>query len=515
MNSGKTYIAIDLKSFYASVECRERGLDPLTTNLVVADSSRTQKTICLAVTPSLKAYGVSGRARLFEVVSKVRDINKYRLSKAPDGVFKGKSSIDIELKENPSLELDYIIAPPRMAYYIEYSTIIYNIYLKYFSDEDIVVYSIDEVFIDVSEYLNTYGMTAKELAMTVISDVLKTTGITATAGIGENLYLCKIAMDVMAKHIKPDKDGVRIAELSEKSYRETLWTHTPITDFWRVGKGYAKKLAENGMYTMGDIARCSIGGRDDWYNEDLLYKLFGINAELLIDHAWGWEPCTIKDIKSYKPAAKSIGSGQVLHEPYTYELAMIVLKEMTESLVLDMVDKGFVTDQIVLTVAYDIENLTDPVRRTFYKGEITTDAYGRKIPKHAHGTHNFKEPTSLTSVIMDGMINLYERITDKSLLIRKLSISVNNLKDEKSIKPKEEFKQLSLFDDFSFNSNESDNNASEIKKDKDALEKEKKMQRLMIDVKKKFGKNAILKGMSLQEGATAKDRNKQIGGHKA
>lgn len=515
MVSNKTYIAIDLKSFYASVECRERGLDPLTTNLVVADSSRTQKTICLAVTPSLKAYGVSGRARLFEVVSKVRDINKYRLSKAPGGVFTGKSSSDTELKENPSLELDYIIAPPRMAYYIEYSTLIYNIYLKYFSEEDIVVYSIDEVFIDVSQYLNTYGMTAKELAMTVISDVLKTTGITATAGIGENLYLCKIAMDVMAKHIKPDKDGVRIAELSEKSYRETLWTHTPITDFWRVGKGYARKLAENGMYTMGDVARCSIGGRDDWFNEELLYKLFGVNAELLIDHAWGWEPCTIKDIKSYKPAAKSIGSGQVLHEPYTYELAMIVLKEMTESLVLDMVDKGFVTDQIVLTVAYDIENLTDPVRRAFYKGEIKTDTYGRKIPKHAHGTENFNEPTSSTSVIMDGMMNLYERITDKSLLIRKLSISVNNLIDEKSVKPKDEFKQLSLFDDFCFKSNESGDNAYETKTDREALEKEKKMQRLMIDVKKKFGKNAILKGMSLQEGATAKDRNNQIGGHKA
>ena len=514
MRSEKKYIAIDLKSFYASVECRERGLDPLTTNLVVADRSRTEKTICLAVTPSLKAYGVSGRARLFEVVSKVKEINKSRLSKAPGGIFKGKSSDDKELKNDPSLELDYIAAPPRMAYYIEYSTLIYDIYLKYFSEEDIVVYSIDEVFIDVTQYLNTYGMTAKELAMTVIQDVLKSTGITATAGIGENLYLCKIAMDVMAKHIKPDKDGVRIAELNEKSYREKFWSHKPITDFWRVGKGYAKKLAENGLYTMGDIAKCSVGGRDDWYNEELLYKLFGVNAELLIDHAWGWEPCTIKDIKQYKPAAKSLGSGQVLHEPYNFEMAMIVLKEMTESLVLDMVDKGFVTDQIVLTVSYDIENLTDPVRRAFYKGEIKTDAYGRQIPKHAHGTENFNELTSSTSVIMDGMIRLYKRITDEKLLIRKLSISVNNLVEEKNAKPKEEFTQLSLFDDYSLGIDINDSNVKS-KKDKDAIEKEKKMQKLMIDVKKKFGKNAILKGMSLQEGATAKDRNNQIGGHKA
>ena len=514
MVSGKTYIAIDLKSFYASVECRERGLDPLTTNLVVADRSRTEKTICLAVSPSLKAYGISGRARLFEVVSKVRDINRGRLSRAPGGAFTGKSYLDAELKSNPALELDYIAAPPRMAYYIEYSALIYNIYLKYFSDEDIVVYSIDEVFIDVTSYLNTYNMTAGELAMTVIQDVLKTTGITATAGIGENLYLCKIAMDVMAKHIKPDKDGVRIAELTERSYREKLWSHTPITDFWRVGKGYARKLAQNGMYTMGDVARCSIGGKDDWYNEELLYKLFGVNAELLIDHAWGWEPCTIKDIKSYKPAAKSIGSGQVLHEPYTFEMAMIVLKEMTESLVLDMVDKGYVTNQIVLTVSYDIENLTDSVRRAFYKGEIITDAYGRKIPKHAHGTENFGELTSSTSIIMDGMISLYKRITDEKLLIRKLSISVNNLVDEKNAKPKNEFKQMSLFDDYMLNESEN-NNKKDTVKDKETIEKEKKMQRLMIDVKKKFGKNAILKGMSLQEGATAKDRNNQIGGHKA
>lgn len=513
MPSDKTYIAIDLKSFYASVECRERGLDPLTTNLVVADRSRTEKTICLAVTPSLKSYGISGRARLFEVVSKVKEINRYRKSQAPGHIFTGSSCIDTELKSNPSLELDYIAAPPRMAYYIEYSTLIYDIYLKYFSEEDIVVYSIDEVFIDVTQYLNTYNMTAKELAMTVIQDVLKSTGITATAGIGENLYLCKIAMDVMAKHIKPDKDGVRIAELNERTYREKLWSHKPITDFWRVGKGYAKKLAENGIYTMGDIAKCSVGGRDDWYNEELLYKLFGVNAELLIDHSWGWEPCTIKDIKQYKPDAKSLGSGQVLHEPYDFEMAMIVLKEMTESLVLDMVDKGLVTDQIVLTVSYDIENLTDPVRRAFYKGEIKTDAYGRKIPKHAHGTENFNEKTSSTSLIMDGMIRLYKRITNDKLLIRKLSISFNNLVDEKEAASKTEFKQLSIFDYCDVAGDKSSD-----KKDKDkqaSLEKEKKMQQVMIDVKKKFGKNAILKGMSLQEGATAKDRNNQIGGHKA
>ena len=507
MDRKRTYIAIDLKSFYASVECRERNLDPLTTNLVVADASRTTKTICLAVTPSLKSYGISGRARLFEVVKKVEEINRMRKSNAPYHTFTGKSYIDTELKSNPSLELDYITAPPRMAYYIEYSTIIYDIYLKYFSEEDIVVYSIDEVFIDATEYLNTYKMTPLELAKTVINDVLENTGITATAGIAENLYLCKVAMDVMAKHIIPDKNGVRIAELNERLYREKFWDHRPITDFWRVGKGYQKKLEQNGMYTMGDIARCSVGKSSDWYNEELLYKLFGVNAELLIDHAWGWEPCTIKDIKCYKPAAKSLGSGQVLHEPYDFNKAKLVLKEMTESLVLDLVDKGFVTNQIVLTVSYDIENLTDPVRRRRYKGEIKTDAYGRQIPKHAHGTENISEPTSSTSLIMDAMMRLYDRITDSEMLIRKLSISYNNIIDEKSVVKKPKYEQLSIFD--FCNDNKEDEPSSE------SLEKEKKLQKAMLDLKKKFGKNAVLKGMSLEEGATQMDRNNQIGGHKA
>ena len=508
MDRKKTYIAIDLKSFYASVECRERSLDPLTTNLVVADKSRTNKTICLAVTPSLKAYGISGRARLFEVVKRIEEVNKERLSKAPGNEFSGKSYIDTELKENPSLELDYIAAPPRMAYYIEYSTIIYNIYLKYFSEEDIVVYSIDEVFIDATEYLNTYGKAPRELAKTVINDILTNTGITATAGIAENLYLCKIAMDIMAKHIVPDENGVRIAELNERTYREKFWNHRPLTDFWRVGKGYQKKLEQNGLFTMGDIARCSIGGPNDWYNEELLYKLFGVNAELLIDHAWGYEPCTIKDIKEYKPTAKSLGSGQVLHEPYDFNKAKIVLKEMTEALVLDLVDKGFVTDQIVLTVSYDIENLTDSVRRSNYKGEIKIDAYGREIPKHAHGTENLGEKTSSTSIIMDAMMKVYDRITDPTMLIRKLSISYNNIIDEKNIEKKTNYKQLSLFEDY--NEKEKEDKAL-----KEALEKEKKLQKAMIGLKKKYGKNAILKGMSLQEGATAKDRNNQIGGHKA
>ena len=508
MERKKTYIAIDLKSFYASVECRERNLDPLTTNLVVADKTRTNKTICLAVTPSLKAYGISGRARLFEVVKRVDEVNKERLSKSPENKFTGKSYIDTELKKNPSLELDYIAAPPRMAYYIEYSTIIYNIYLKYFSNDDIVVYSIDEVFIDATEYLNIYGKTPVELAKTVINDVLTNTGITATAGIAENLYLCKIAMDIMAKHIVPDENGVRIAELNEKTYREKFWDHRPLTDFWRVGKGYQKKLEQNGLYTMGDIARCSIGRRDDWYNEELLYKLFGVNAELLIDHAWGYEPCTIKDIKNYKPAAKSLGSGQVLHEPYDFEKARLVLKEMTEGLVLDLVDKGFVTDQIVLTVSYDIENLTDPVRKMRYKGEIKTDVYGRKIPKHAHGTENISEKTSSTHVIMEAMMKLYDRITDPEMLIRKLSISYNNVTDERTVNTKAEYKQLSIFDLCA--DEEKDEN-----KGKKSLEKEKKLQQAMIGIKKKYGKNAILKGMSLEEGATARDRNNQIGGHKA
>ena len=363
MEENKTYIAIDLKSFYASVECRERNRDPLTTNLVVADPSRTEKTICLAVSPSLKAYGIPGRARLFEVVQKVREANNIRRRNIPDHHFNGSSDDSTKLGTDPTLQLDYIIAPPRMALYMEYSTRIYDIYLKYIAPEDIHIYSVDEVFMDVTGYLNTYHMTARELAMTMIQDELKTTGITATAGIGTNLYLCKIAMDIVAKHIEPDKDGVRIAELDEMSYRRKLWSHKPITDFWRVGQGYAKKLAEYGLYTMGDVARCSGGKANELYNEDLLYKLFGINAELLIDHAWGYEPCTMEQIKAYKPETNSICTGQVLHCPYDFDKTRLVVKEMTDLMSLDLVDKGLVTDQIVLTIGYDIDNLTDPARK--------------------------------------------------------------------------------------------------------------------------------------------------------
>lgn len=378
------YVSIDLKSFYASVECKERGLDPITTNLVVADSSRTEKTICLAVSPSLKKHGIPGRARLFEVVQKVKEVNIERKRKAPNQIFTGSSYNDIELKKNKGLELAYIVAPPRMAYYMKYSTNIYNIYLKWFSPEDIYVYSIDEVFIDITHYLKTYQMKARELVTKVIQDIYDNIGITATAGIGTNLYLCKIAMDIVAKHVEPNKNGVRIAVLDEMSYRKLLWEHRPITDFWRVGKGYAKKLESHRIYTMGDIARTSI------QNEELLYKLFGINAELLIDHAWGWEPVTIDYIKSYKPESNSISSGQVLHCPYNYEQTKLIVKEMTELLTLDLVEKNLVTNQIVLTVGYDIENLIDPFISNSYNGEITIDRYGRKIPKHAHRNNKFR-----------------------------------------------------------------------------------------------------------------------------
>lgn len=508
MAENKTYIAIDLKSFYASVECRERGLDPLTTNLVVADKSRTEKTICLAVSPSLKSWGIPGRPRLFEVVQKVKEINVRRRMNAPNHKLNGSSYLDTELKADPSKELDYIIAPPRMAFYLEYSTRVYEVYLKYFAPEDIVVYSIDEVFIDATSYLKTYGKSARELTMMVVQDVVKTTGITATAGIGTNLYLCKIAMDIVAKHIAPDKDGVRIAELDEMTYRRELWSHRPLTDFWRVGKGYAKKLEANGLYTMGDIARCSLGKPTDRYNEELLYKLFGINAELLIDHAWGWEPCEIKDIKAYKPSTKSLSSGQVLQEPYTYEKARLVVKEMTDALVLDIVDKGLVTDQIVLTIGYDIENLKDPQRRKSYHGDITSDAYGRQVPKHAHGTETLPKKTSSTSIIMDSMMRLFERVVDKNLLVRRITISVNRLTDEKEPENKESYEQMSLFDE----GEEAEKQQEKIQAD---LEKERKMQETLLSIKKKYGKNAILKGISLEEGATARDRNQQIGGHKA
>ena len=508
MNKCKTYIAIDLKSFYASVECRERSRDPLTTNLVVADPSRTEKTICLAVSPSLKKYGLSGRARLFEVIQKVNAANNIRKLKAPNHVFSDSSDDSTELQKNPSLKIDYIIAPPRMARYMEYSTKIYNIYLKYIAPEDIHIYSIDEVFIDVTHYLSTYNMTARELAMTMIQDILSTTGITATAGIGTNMYLCKIAMDIVAKHIEPDKNGVRIAELDEMSYRRLLWNHRPITDFWRVGRGYSKKLEKIGLYTMGDIARCSIGKPTDYYNEELLYKLFGINAELLIDHAWGYEPCTMEDVKTYKPETNSISSGQVLHCPYEFDKARLVVKEMTDLMVLDLVDKGLVTNQIVLTIGYDIENITDKNRSQNYKGTVTTNYYGKKVPKPAHGTTNLPKQTSSTTLITNAVMELYDKIVNKKLLIRRINIVANKLVDEHSVKNANKYEQLDLFTDYEILKKQREKENAES-------EREKRMQNTILDIKKKFGKNAILKGMNLQKGATAKDRNNQIGGHKA
>ncbi len=504
----RSYIAIDLKSFYASVECVERGLDPLTTNLVVADASRTEKTICLAVSPSLRAYGIPGRVRLFEVVQKVKEANAARLCKVPGRVFSGTSVNDTELRSSPGLSLDYIVAPPRMALYIEYSTRIYNIYLKYIAPEDIHVYSIDEVFIDATDYLTTYNLSAHELAMEMILDVLKTTGVTATAGIGTNLYLCKIAMDIQAKRIPAGNNGMRIAELDEMSYRRLLWSHQPLTDFWRIGKGYAKKLEEHGLFTMGDIARCSLGKPTDYYNEDLLYKLFGINAELLIDHAWGWEPCMIADIKAYKPSTNSIGSGQVLHCAYTFDKAKLIIREMTDLLALDLVDKRLVTDQLVLTVGYDIENLTNPKIKKSYYGEIITDRYGRAVPKSAHGSINLGRQTSSAKLLLDAITELFEHIVNKNLLIRRVSITANHVVDETAVQKTDNFEQLDLFTDYT---------AVQARKDAEEakLAREKRMQQAMLEIKKKHGKNAILKGMNLEEGATTANRNKQIGGHKA
>lgn len=499
MADNKTYIAIDLKSFYASVECMERGLDPLSTNLVVADISRTEKTICLAVTPSLKAYGIPGRTRLFEVVQKVREVNAQRQRKAPGRRFTGASSDDTELKRNPALAVDYIVAPPRMAHYMECSARIYEVYLKYVAPEDIHVYSIDEVFMDATPYLKTNGLSALEFAKQIIQDVLQTTGITATAGIGTNLYLCKVAMDIVAKHVQPDKDGVRIARLDEMIYRRLLWSHRPLTDFWRVGKGYANKLEARGMFTMGDVARCSI------QNEDLLYKLFGINAELLIDHAWGWEPCTIADIKAYKPESNSIGSGQVLHCPYTAEKARLIVREMADLLVLDLVDKGLVTDQVVLTVGYDMENLKGTAS---YAGEITMDRYGRKIPKHAHGTANLGRQTSSTKLIMDAILELYDRIVDPKLLVRRVYLTATRVIPEHLAKKASVPEQIDLFTDYA--AEERKQAAGDA-----ALERERRRQEAVLSIKKRFGKNAILKGMNLLDGATTIDRNNQIGGHKA
>lgn len=504
----RTYIAIDLKSFYASVECMERGLDPLTTNLVVADASRTEKTICLAVSPALKSYGIPGRPRLFEVVQKVKEVNIERERKAPGRKFTGSSFNAVELARSPELEVAYIAAVPRMAYYISYSTKIFDIYLRYIAPEDMHVYSVDEVFIDATAYLNTYQMTAHELALKMIRDVLHETGVTATAGIGTNMYLCKVAMDIVAKKKPADKDGVRIAELDEMSYRKLLWNHVPLTDFWRVGPGYSRKLTKNGLYTMGDIARCSLGKPDDFYNEAFLYKLFGINAELLIDHAWGWEPTTIAEIKSYRPQRNSLGSGQVLQSPYTADKAKLIVKEMTDLLVLDLVDKKLVTDQMVLTIGYDIENLTDPVIRKKYHGEVTTDHYGRQVPKHAHGTINLPHLTSSTKIIMEAVEELFDRIINRDLLVRRVNVVAANVIPENKIPEKPAFEQMDLFTDY-------EALEKEQRQEEKEREKEKRIQHAVLDIQKKFGKNAILKGMNFEEGAMTRERNGQIGGHKA
>lgn len=493
----KTYICIDLKSFYASVECVERGLDPLKTNLVVADKERTEKTICLAVSPSLKQYGIGGRARLFEVISKVKEVNKIRKKQNKYKPFTGKSPNDDELKKDKTKELSFITAKPRMAHYIDTSAKIYGIYLKYLSSDDIFVYSIDEVFADITNYLKYYKLTPKELVTKIINDVYKQTGITATAGIGTNLFLAKVAMDVLAKHVKPNKYGVRIAELDEMSYRKQMWNHKPITDVWRVGKGIASRLEKYGIYTMGDIARCSIK------NEDILYKLFGVNAELLIDHAWGWEPCTIKSIKSYTPDAKSITSGQVLECPYDYKDTKLVVREMADLLALDLTSKRLVTDKLCLTLGYDIQNINN-----HYEGEVTTDFYGRKIPKHAHGTITLDHKTSSSKIIMNALVQLYDKIINPKLLIKRINLTAIDVTNEEVEMHKTKYHQLDLFSD-----TEKQNHLLETKKREEI--KERKLQGTLLNIKEKYGKNSILKLMDLEEAATTKTRNEQIGGHRA
>ena len=553
--SERTYIAIDLKSFYASVECVERGLDPLTTNLVVADESRTSKTICLAVSPSLKAYGIPGRARLFEVEQRVKEVNRQRgcrferrdtgrQNRSGQGITtasepnRPRSSWSApELEADPTLAVDFIVAKPQMARYMACSSQIYQIYLKYIAPEDIHVYSVDEVFIDATAYLGTYQMTGHELAMTMIRDVLSQTGITATAGIGTNLYLCKIAMDIEAKHMPADGQGVRIAELDEMSYRRRLWDHQPITDFWRVGRGYARKLAEHGLYTMGDIARCSLGRDSDYYNEELLYRLFGINAELLIDHAWGWEPCTIEAIKAYKPQSNSISSGQVLMRPYHHDEARLIVSEMADALSLDLVDKRLVTDQLVLDIGYDTENVAagpsadrdaeaasdrgsewnpgleakpgpgrgseaDPSRGT------KTDRYGRKVPKPAHGSLNLEEPTSSTRVIIDGFQSLFDRIAHPTQTVRRLTLTACHVQPESKVSAAPVYEQMDLFTDYA-------DQQRRRQEEEEKNQRERRMQEALLSIKKKYGGNAVLKGMNLREGATGRDRNRQIGGHKA
>ncbi|MBO7710218.1 MAG: DNA methylase [Lachnospiraceae bacterium] len=486
----RQYIAIDLKSFYASVEARELGLDPLTTNLVVADVSRTEKTICLAVSPSLKSLGIPGRARLFEVVRKVKEVNRRRLAAA--GAFTGESDNMAQLNADPSLKLSYIAAVPRMSLYMAYSTRIYQIYLRYVAPEDIHVYSIDEVLIDATDYLKTYGLTAHELANRMIREVMKETGITATAGIGTNLYLAKIAMDIMAKKAAPDEEGVRIAELDEMTYRRQLWDHRPLTDFWRVGRGLSKRLEDAGMFTMGDVARCSIE------NEEILYRMFGVNAELLIDHAWGWEPCTLDLIRAYEPEEKSFSSGQVLMEPYPFEKARVIVHEMADAAALDLVEKRMVTDQVVLTVNY--ENLDG--QKEGYRGEVTVGYYGKKVPKPAHGTQNLSRATSSGHLIVDAALKIFDRTVDRNLLVRRITIAVNHVMPEDRVP--EKYEQMDLFTDY-----------EALEKEEKDLEKERSLQEAMLKIKNRYGKNAILKGVNFEEGATGRERNRQVGGHRA
>ena len=501
MDRQKQYAAIDLKSFYASVECVERTLDPLTTNLVVADESRTEKTICLAVSPSLKALGIPGRPRLFEVIEMVKKINASRKLRAPGGEFTGSSWDARELQANPGLKLDYIVAPPQMQRYMDASAGIYSVYLKYVAPEDIHVYSIDEVFMDLTPYLGTYGCTARELTMRMIRDVLSRTGVTATAGIGTNLYLCKIAMDIVAKKMPPDRDGVRIAQLDEKSYRRQLWDHRPLTDFWRLGPGIARKLEQNGMHTMGDVARCSVGKASDRLNEELLYRLFGVGAELLIDHAWGWENCEIADIKAYVPESNSVSSGQVLFRPYRFEEARLIVREMTDLLVLDLVEKGLVTDQIALSVGYDAESLKDPTVAAAYLGKTDSRWYGKAVPKGAHGSVNLPRHTSSTKQILRSAVELYDRITDPTLLVRRICVAANHVLPEGNVPPDDA--QLSFFND----------PAQQIRRDR-ARDKERRQQKAILSIQQKYGKNAIVKAMNLEQAGTTLQRNEQVGGHR-
>lgn len=508
MANEKSYIAIDLKSFYASVECVQRGLNPLTTNLVVADSSRTEKTICLAVSPTLKCYGIGGRARLFEVVQRIKAVNQKRRLNAPNYRLTNKSYNHTELCKNACLEVDYIAAPPQMAKYMQISNQIYNIYLKYVAPEDIHNYSVDEVFIDATDYLRLYKLTAHEFAMKLIREVLATTGITATAGIGTNMYLAKVAMDIVAKHIPADSDGVRIAELTEQTYKEQLWPHTPITDFWRVGHGIAERLEKLGLYTMGDIARCSLGRDDEYYNEERLYKTFGINAELLIDHAWGIEPCTMKEIKAYKPLGHSLGSGQVLDRPYKYEEGRLITQEMADTLVLNLVEKGLITDRLELTVEYDVENLANPTIAQSYTGKYTVDRYGRKMPKPAHGSATLDAWTASSKIIMEAMSQLYKDVVDRHLTVRKIYITAGRGIPASQAEENAPIEQLDLFTDY-------ESLAKQKAVEKEERQREHNLQKTILDIKEQFGKNAIVRGMNLKKGAKAIERNKQIGGHKA